>query len=160
MKDIMIRLTGRHLSADSSETDQIEFITSGKVYKKGNATYVTYTEGEMSGLDKVRTTLRIGQDDDILMKRFGQKRLMMDTVMEFQKGKRFSSLYPTPYGPLKMEILTNRIVNTIQPEDCTGSLYIDYDIALKGIAETRNMLSIELYEPSAGPSVRTPSRPC
>lgn len=150
MKDIMIRLTGRHLSADASDTDQIEFITSGKVYKKGDATYITYYEGEMSGMEKVRTMLRIGGDGDILMKRFGRKRLMMDTVMEFQKGKRFNSLYPTPYGPLKMEILTNKIVNSIQPDDCTGSLYIDYDIALKGITETRNMLNIELYEPPAG----------
>ena len=147
MKDIMIRLTGRHLGTDAADGDQIEFITSGKVYKKGDATYISYYEGEMSGSEKVRTILRISGDREILMKRFGSQRLMMDTVMEFQKGRRFNSLYPTPFGPLKMEILTNQIVNSIQPEDGTGSLYIDYDIALKGIAETRNMLNIELYEP-------------
>ena len=158
MKDIMIRLTGRHLGADASGEDQIEFVTTGKAYQKGDATYVTYMEGEMSGLEKVRTMLRIGRDGEILMKRFGRERLMMDTVMEFQKGKRFSSLYPTPYGPLKMEILTNKIVNTIQPEDCTGSLYIDYDIALKGIAETRNMLSIELYDPPGSQAEQPPAR--
>ena len=150
MKDIMIRLTGRHLGTDEADTDQIEFITEGKVYKKGDATYITYVEGEMSGMEKVRTILRIGRDGDILMKRFGQQRLMMDTVMEFQKGKRFNSLYHTPFGPLKMEILTNKIVNNIQPDDGTGSLYIDYDLSLTGIAETRSMISIELYEPPGG----------
>ena len=146
MKDIMIKLTGRQLNTNSPDQDQIEFITEGKVFKKGDATYVTYEEGEMSGLEKVQTTLRIGRNGDIRMKRYGNT-VMMETVMEFQKGKRFNSLYQTPYGPLEMEILTNRIVNTIRPDNCTGSLYIDYDIALKGLSEARNMLNIELYEP-------------
>ena len=146
MKDIMIRLTGRQMNADSTSSDQIEFITEAKAYQKGNATYITYEEGEMSGLEKVRTTLRIGQDGQIRMKRFGNH-LMMDTVMEFQKGKRFNSLYQTPYGPLEMEVLTNRITNTIQPEHYTGTLSIDYDIALKGISEAHNQLNIELYDP-------------
>ena len=146
MKDIMIKLTGHQLNADSTVSDQIEFITEAKVYQKGDATYITYEEGEMSGLENVRTTLRIGNDGDVRMKRFGRT-LMMDTVMEFQKGKRFNSLYQTPFGPLKIEILTNRIVNTIRPDDCTGSLSIDYDIALKGISDAHNMLHIELYDP-------------
>ena len=146
MKDIMIKLTGHQLNADSTVSDQIEFITEAKVYQKGDATYITYEEGEMSGLENVRTTLRIGNDGDVRMKRFGRT-LMMDTVMEFQKGKRFNSLYQTPFGPLKIEILTNRIVNTIRPGDCTGSLSIDYDIALKGISDAHNMLHIELYDP-------------
>ncbi len=91
MKDIMIRLTGRQLSSEGTDTDQIEFITEGKAYKKGDATYLTYEEGEMSGLEKVRTTVRIGSDGDIRMKRFGNS-VLLETVMEFQKGKRFSSL--------------------------------------------------------------------
>ena len=158
MKDIMIRLTGRHLSTDTADKDQIEFITTGKVYKKGDVTYITYMEGEMSGMEKVRTMLRIGRDGDILMKRFGQQQLLMDTVMEFQKGKRFNSLYQTPFGPLKMEILTNNIVNNIQPDNCTGNLYIDYDIALKGITGTRNMLNIELYDPPGNKSPPLPQQ--
>ena len=150
MKDIMIRLTGRQLNSEGTDTDQIEFITEGKAYKKGNATYLTYEEGEMSGLEKVRTTVRIGNDGEIRMKRFGSS-LLLETVMEFQKGKRFNSLYQTPYGAIEMEVLTNRIINSIRP-DLTGSLYIDYDIALKGISEGRNMLNIACYNPPSGES--------
>ena len=145
MKDIMIKLTGRQLNKDQNDSDLIEFITEGKAYSKRNAIYLSYEEGELSAQEKVRTTVRIGHDGQIRMKRFGHG-VMLDTVMEFQKGKRFHSLYQTPYGPFEMEILTNQIINSIQP-DLTGSLYIDYDISLKGLSETRNMLNIELYNP-------------
>ncbi|MGI6205088.1 MAG: DUF1934 domain-containing protein [Anaerovoracaceae bacterium] len=148
MKDIMVRLTGRQINKDNalnSDDDQIEFVTEGKAYKKGSSTYIVYEEGEMSGLENVKTTLRIGDDGEIRMKRFGRD-VIMDTVMEFKKGKRFNSIYHTPYGSFEMEVLTNNVVNEIEPEKLTGSLFIDYDISLKGLSESRSMLNIELFE--------------
>ena len=35
------------------------------------------------------------------MKRFGSS-VMLDTVMEFHQGKRFNSLYETPFGVFEM----------------------------------------------------------
>ena len=146
MKDIMVRLTGRQVNKDNEiDDDQIEFVTEGKAYKKDGSTYIVYEEGEMSGLENVKTTLRIGDDGEIRMKRFGRN-VIMDTVMEFKKGKRFNSIYHTPYGSFEMEVLTNNIVNDIEPENLTGTLFIDYDIALKGLSESRSMLNIELME--------------
>lgn len=156
MKDIMIKLTGRQIGNDIDDRDgQIEFITEGKAYRKDDATYVVYEEDESSGMEGVMTTLRIDSNGRIRMKRFGRD-VMMDTVMEFEKGKRFNSLYQTPYGAVEMEVLTNKIVNRIEPDELTGSLYIDYDVALKGISEGRNMLNIELYDQPAAPT----SEPC
>ena len=66
--------------------------------------------------------------------------------MEFHQGKRFNSLYETPYGAFKMEILTNNIVNDLEPEEITGNLFIDYEIALKGLSETRSLLNIEVTD--------------
>ena len=148
MKDIMLRIIGRQIDRNDEVAEEtIEFMTEGKAYKKGDATYIVYEESEMSGLAGVKTTLRIGSDGSIKMKRFG-KGVMMDTVMEFHQGKRFNSLYETPYGAFKMEILTNSVVNDLEPEKITGNLFIDYEIALKGLSETRSLLNIEVTESS------------
>ncbi len=42
-----------------------------------------------------------------------------------------------------MEVLTNHVENSVTAEG-TGQLDIDYHISLKGLAEGRNKLNIEL----------------
>ncbi len=150
MKDIMLRIVGRQIDRNDEVTEEtIEFMTEGKAYKKGDATYLVYEESEMSGMAGVRTTLRIGGDGSIKMKRFGNG-VMLDTVMEFHQGKRFNSLYETPYGAFEMEVLTNSVVNDLEPEEITGNLFIDYEIALKGLSESRSLLNIEVTDSSRG----------
>ena len=144
MKDITLRIISRQINEASEVTeDSVEFMTEGKLYKKGSITYLVYEESEMSGMAGVTTSLRIDGEGGIRMKRFGNG-VMMDTVMEFAPGKRFSSLYDTPYGAFEMEVLTNRIINDLDAERANGNLFIDYDIALKGLSEGRNLLNIEV----------------
>ena len=47
-----------------------------------------------------------------------------------------------------MEILTNSVVNDLEPERITGNLFIDYEIALRGLSEMRSLLNIEVTESS------------
>ena len=144
MKDITLRIISRQINEASEVTeDSVEFMTEGKLYKKGSITYLVYEETEMSGMAGVTTSLRIDGEGGIRMKRFGNG-VMMDTVMEFAPGKRFNSLYDTPYGAFEMEVLTNRIINDLDAERANGNLFIDYDIALKGLSEGRNLLNIEV----------------
>ena len=148
MKDIMLRIVGRQIDRNDEVSEEtVEFMTEGKAYKKGGATYLVYEESEMSGLAGVKTTLRIGDDGSVRMKRFGSG-IMLDTVMEFHQGKRFDSVYETPYGAFPMEILTNSVVNDLEPERITGNLFIDYEIALRGLSEMRSLLNIEVTESS------------
>jgi len=145
MKDIMLKITGRQINRkDEIEEDSVEFMTEGKLYKKNGSTFIVYEESEVSGLEGVKTTLRIDdRSGAVRMKRFG-KGVMMDTVMEFSKGQRFSSLYDTPIGAIPMELLTNSIVNQLDTEKGKGRLFIDYEISLKGLAEMRSLLNIEV----------------
>ncbi len=151
MKDIMIRMIGTQINRnDEADEDAVEFITEGKAYKKGSTMYIMYEETDMSGLEGVKTTLRIdGEKGGVRMKRFGSD-LTSGTVMDFQKGKRFNSIYDTPFGAFEMEVLTNKIINDIEPDNCTGNLFIDYEVALKGLSESRSLLNIEVTEPGDG----------
>ncbi len=155
MKDIMLKIVGRQVDRyDEAAGEAVEFMTEGKAYQKGDATYIVYEESEMSGMVGVKTALRIGGDGSVRMKRFGNG-VMLDTVMEFHQGERFNSIYETPYGAFRMEVLTNKIVNELEPEKFTGNLFIDYDIALKGLSETRTLLNIEVTEIEKGISGQT-----
>ena len=65
--------------------------------------------------------------------------------MVFEKGKRFISSYNTPYGLMDMEVLTNDIKRNLTP-DGFGRITLNYDVSLKGLAEGRNELDIEIMQ--------------
>lgn len=140
MKDIMLRIIGKSLVGEQEE-DQIEFITEGKFYEKGNTIYITYDESELSGMPGCKTSLRV-EANHVRMKRFGRN-IGNDTIMEFQKGKRTEGMYETPFGSFEMELLTNEIKSTLSKEG-NGGVDIDYHISLKGLSEGRSLLNIEI----------------
>ena len=142
MKDIMLKITGKQFSGDISE-DQMEFITEGKLYEKGDSTYLIYDESEFSGFPGCKTTLKL-TGDCIRMKRFGSE-VGFGMEFIFEKGKRFNSKYHTPYGNLDMEVLTNDVVNNLT-EEGFGDINIDYHVSLNGMAEGRNRLKIEVMQ--------------
>ncbi len=141
MKDIMLRIIGRQISADAANEDQIEFITEGKIFEKNQATYLVYEESEVSGMPGCKTSLKL-KGDTIKMKRFGDS-VALDTVIEFQKGCRYEGFYDTPFGAIEMEVLTNDLVNNLTP-DGKGSIDIDYHVSLKGLSEGRSKLNIQI----------------
>lgn len=142
MKDIMLKITGKQFAGDESE-DQMEFITEGKLYEKGESTYLIYDESEFSGFPGCKTTLKL-TGDCIKMKRIGSE-VGYGTEFIFEKGKRFNSKYHTPYGNLDMEVLTNDVVNNLS-EEGFGDINIDYHVSLNGMAEGRNKLRIEVMQ--------------
>ncbi len=137
MKDIMLKITGKTADKD----DGIEFVTEGVLYSKGPLLLIEYPESELSGLEGCTTRLTVSKNK-IRLRRTGEP-LAVDTVMEFEKGKRFLGYYETPYGPMGMEILTNNIEKNVSG-DGEGRLSIDYSISLKGLSDARKTLDIEL----------------
>lgn len=145
MKDIVLKIVGRQINrSNEPEEDSIEFMTEGKLYKKDGSIYIVYEETELLGQEGVTATLRVDDvSGDVKLKRFGND-IILDTVMEFKKGKRFESVYDTPFGAVPMEILTNDIINKLEPDKGSGRLFIDYEISLKGPTEGRSLLNIEI----------------
>lgn len=140
MKDITLKINGAHIY-DNVEQEELEFVTEGKFHKKGDTFYLTYDESKLSGLEgcKTRLTLREGV---VSMTRRGSS-VGIDTEIRFEKGKRYTGLYDTEFGPVEMEVLTNELTNTVTPEG-KGTVKIDYHISLKGFAEGRSKLNIEV----------------
>lgn len=142
MKDIMLKITGRQFEGDKP-LDRMEFVTEGKMYKDDDMMFLEYDESEFSGFPGCKTRLTL-KGDYVRMRRTGEG-LEEGTVMEFQSGKRFTNKYDTPYGIMDMEILTDKVDNTLD-ENGNGHVNIDYHVSLEGEVEGRNELRIEVTE--------------
>ena len=140
MKEIMIRIKGQQANAESGE-DFMEFVTEAKLYKRGEALYLIYEESELSGIPGCKTRLKL-KADEVQMKRFGEG-VGHGNEIRFEKGKRYTGLYETPFGAIEMEVLTNELENTMS-EQGEGHIDIDYSISLKGLLEGRNKLNITM----------------
>ena len=142
MKDIMLKIVGRQIYDGQTEEDVIEFVTEGQYYEEDGEAVFVYDESTLSGMEGTTTILRVN-GSKIRMRRTGAA-VALDTEMEFEKGRRFRGYYDTPYGGIEMEVLTNEVINNLDKENVKGSMAIDYHISLKGLAESRSRLNIEI----------------
>ncbi|MDD2484868.1 MAG: DUF1934 domain-containing protein [Eubacteriales bacterium] len=147
MKDIMLKIVGKQLYSPAEE-EKVEFVTEGKYVEENDGSIsLLYDESEFSGVEGCTTSLKIN-GEKVLMQRHGEQ-VPLDAEIEFEKGKRFTGYYNTPYGTIEMEVLTNHVINKINRDKGNGSLNIDYHISLRGVAESRSLLDIEIMEKNA-----------
>ena len=139
-KDVTLKITGIQTGPDMEE-DRTELVTEGCMYKRGNAFYLVYDEGELTGFEGCKTSLKV-DGNKVKVKRFGEN-VGIDTGIEFEKGRRYCGFYDTPLGMMEIEVLTTDIRNTLN-FNAPGNVNIDYDISLKGLLEGKNRLSIEV----------------
>jgi len=140
MKDIMLKITGKQHAGNTEEV-QLEFVTEGKIFETDKTLCLIYEESDLSGTPGCMTMLEF-EGGQIRLSRQGEG-IGIDTEIEFQKGKRYTGYYDTPFGAIEMEVLTNNIESSLSAEG-TGSVNIDYNISLKGLTEGRNSLNIEV----------------
>ncbi len=138
-----MKITGTIFDQDRKE-ENLELITEGDMYRKGDSLYLIYDEGEMEGFSGCKIRLKVA-GNTVKFKRFGES-IGVDTEISFEKGKRFTGFYGTPMGPIEMEVLTNDIKNSLKFDE-PGNLNIDYVISLKGLfTEARNKLDIQVTQ--------------
>ena len=140
MRDITLKIIGKQCY-DGKEEDQMEFITDGQLYVRDDSVYMIYDESEVSGMTGCKTTLKV-KGDSVKMRRIGE--IGFNTDLYFEKGKRFSSTYDTPYGPMDIEVLTSRVENNLNMEELKGNIDIEYNVSLEGMAEGKNRLTIDI----------------
>ena len=140
MRDNTLKIIGKQCY-DGKEEDQMEFITDGQLYVRDDSVYMIYDESEVSGMTGCKTTLKV-KGDSVKMRRIGE--IGFNTELYFEKGKRFSSTYDTPYGPMDIEVLTSRVENNLNMEELKGNIDIEYNVSLEGMAEGKNRLTIDI----------------
>ena len=133
-KDVYISIKG---SQDyGADKDAMELTTAGKFYDKDGKYYLSYAEGDLSGMEKCHTTLKISPDGIVTMMRHGQT----NTHMIFEKGKCHIGHYETPYGDFTISVTANDI--SVSLDENGGNIDIDYIMDINNVARSSNGISL------------------
>lgn len=135
-KDVYISISG---SQDyDGDKDKMEMTTAGRFYDKDGKFYISYTENEMSGMDKCSTTLKISPDGTVSMMRHGST----NTHMIFEKDRCHIGHYETPYGDFTISVTANNV--NVNIDENGGNIDIDYIMDINNVARSRNSLSLSV----------------
>lgn len=137
-KSVIISVKGTQINS-SSETSEIELVTEGRYYKKGNAYYVTYKETEITGMDGTTTTLKIA-DGVVTLMRTGST----NSQLIFEQGQKHVSYYDTAGGAFTIGVYANAV--NIDVNDKGGELSVDYSIEIDDNKTGDNDLHVLIRE--------------
>ena len=105
-KDIRITVKGVQQD-DAGETDSTEITVSGEYYFRNGSHYIFYEETEEELGELVKNSLKL-KGNLLVLNRKGA----VNSRMVFETGKRHVLDHATPFGLLRMETVTSRILCT------------------------------------------------
>ena len=128
-KKVWLSITGI-VSDQHRNEDKMEFSTEGDMYKEKNISCLTYKESEVSGMEGGKiSVIRLGS---------------VNSLMEFEEGKRNVTLYSTPYGDIAMGIFTKGVNIAYNDRKDPVNVKVDYAIEVEGMTNTENTLDIRI----------------
>lgn len=138
-KDVVITIVSRQ-KFEGCEPDQIDLITTGRLYGRNGKFYISYEESELTGMEGSRTTLKI-EPKQITMTRTGT----YPSQMRFAEHKREVGLYQTEMGSVAVSTHTSKLTSSI--DENGGALEIDYTVEIDA-----NLAGAHRFEMSVRPS--------
>lgn len=134
IQNVMLNVKSRQTVKDE-EPLETNLITEGYYTKKGDAVFLYYDDNPFDAEKNSRIVLRL-TENNLFMNRYGD----LESRMHFEVGKRDTSIYKTPFGQFKIELLTDKIdVNLGEKE---GNAEVDYSVSISGAPIIKNLLSI------------------
>ena len=123
--------------AKKEAPETTKLMMEGNWRDDGNRIYLTYREGELSGMGQTTTILSFDKREPnlITLTRSGAVR----TAMIFEKGARHLSVYETPLMSFDLAIFTKSVQNTLMENN---GLHLLYTVELKGATPEENDFSL------------------
>ena len=138
MKDVIISVTGIQHGKDGP--DSMQLVTAGQYGVDSDQIRMTWVESELTGLEGTRTCVTV-QPNSVVVTREGE----LNTVMEFEEGRKSYFLYETPFGSATMGLNTRRIRNRLGMHG--GDMEIEYTVDVDQTIVGRNRFYIQVKEP-------------
>ncbi len=126
------------ISITNASTGMDTVTHKGGFYNKDGHFYITYTEGEESGMGKSRVVIK-ADNGSVTMRRMGE----YSTVMHYVLSTETELLYKTPYGNMPMKIKTHKIICRLSEEG--GELSFAYGLSAGG-ETTENELILRVKQ--------------
>ena len=125
---------------DGIEPEETELMTEGVMLSGDGGTIVLeYQETELTGMEGTTTRITV-QGDTVVLTREGS----VNSQMVFQRGKRNSSVYETPWGSMLVDISTASLKYRL--DDRGGVMEIKYTVAVDHQVTGMNQFKIRVRE--------------
>lgn len=134
-KDVLITVSGLRL--EGNETDDIEIVTPGTYYSKRGKDYILYDEYLQETDDATKCNIIIDNDKvDII------KHGPANVHMIFEKLKKNSSYYQTPFGSILVGLHTTDL--KVKKEEDEINILIKYNLDVNYNHISQNDISIKI----------------
>ena len=138
-KEVLVRFSGAN-SYENDNQDQVEFLTTGNLYKKNNKYYLKYQEQYQEfSKGEVQTVLKI-EENKVTIIRTGAA----NTQMILEKGKTHTSHYETEEGSYTIGVLSDDVFIDMNEEK--GRLILHYDVMLNNLLASKNQIQLTFEE--------------
>lgn len=117
--------------------DVIELVTEGTLTRHNDTWEISYEESDLTGLEGVTTTFRLGQRGATL-RRSGK----VQSRMIFQEGVRHESLYQVEFGVLMISVIARKIRYDMSEQG--GTVDITYGIEIEQTAVGQVVYHLEV----------------
>jgi uncharacterized beta-barrel protein YwiB (DUF1934 family) len=134
----MIKVIGTQRD-DTGEENRIELVSVGRHYQKNGIEYIVYAETAISGFEGTTTLVKL-YPDHVAVVRMGS----VEHKQEFRLNETSHSTYVTAFGTIKMSIFTKQLA--VDFANSTGSIDVDYELAINGQWQSSNTLAITIWE--------------
>ena len=136
IQDVIIDIKGTQ--ENSGEENVIELNTEGRFGTKDDSYFISYNEGELSGLGDVKTVLFVRPDHSVVLQRTGS----FQSRIAVEMGKRSTTVYRTPHGDMMIGIYGESVEHSLTPEGGTISMRYTVDSNLELISRNTVKISI------------------
>ena len=138
-KEIILFVKGEQ-SYDGVEPEVTELITEGTMtIDDGGEIVLEYQESELTGMEGTNTRFTV-HPDEVELTRTG----MVESRLLFQRGKRNSSLYETPWGTMMVDVATTQLAHRLSERG--GVMEIGFTIAVNHQVTGENRFKIRVKE--------------
>ena len=138
-KEIILFVRGEQ-TYDGVSPEVTELATEGVMtIREDGEMVLTYQESEITGMEGTTTRFSI-RDDTVVLARTG----MVNSQLVFQRGKRNSSLYETPWGMMQVDVFTTSLAHRLDGRG--GILEIKFNISVDHQVAGENQFKIRVRE--------------
>ena len=138
-KNVILFVRGEQ-QFNQGEPEVTELMTEGSMtLEEDGEITLTYQETELTGMEGTTTSFSI-RDDTVVLARTG----MVNSQLVFQRGKRNSSLYETPWGMMQVDVFTTSLAHRLDGRG--GILEIKFNISVDHQVAGENQFKIRVRE--------------
>lgn len=124
-------------SYDGQEPDTIELVSEGTLEAKGDVWRISYEESDLTGLEGVTTTFKVGARGATL-RRTGR----LQSRMIFQEGVRHESLYQMEIGALLIGVIAQKVRYDLSENGGTVDILYTIEIEQSPLGKVDYHLSV------------------